>query len=256
MIGRISCPEVTRNHDGHRIDKAMSMSDAWFHVATLGADAVVWIARDEAKHALGSRRLGPGDGVSLFDGAGAIAAGVVTDQRRHDGAVAIEVTSVERAPRAARSIHMACAIPKGDRSATLIESCIPFEPASFTPLACERSVTRITGNLAARLDRIALEACKQSRQPWPCAVGPERSPDEVVRAASGRALILHPGGADLRTAAGADADLTLLVGPEGGFTQREVAACEAAGAVRVGLGATILRIELAASTAMAVLRFG
>ena len=142
------------------------------------------------------------------------------------------------------------------RSATLIESVLPFEPASITPLACERSVQRMSANLAARLDRIALEACKQSRQPWSCAIGAEVSPEAAVHAAQGRAFILHPGGTPLRDAALGLEAMTLLIGPEGGFSDREVAACEAAGAVRVGLGAAILRIELAASAAMAVLRLG
>jgi 16S rRNA (uracil1498-N3)-methyltransferase len=232
------------------------MSAAWFHVPSLAEAGIVWIPKDEAKHALGARRLGPGDAVTLFDGAGHVGTGVVTDQRRHDGALAIEVGAATAAPRARPAVHLAVAIPKGDRSATLIESCMPFEPASITPLACERSVQRMSANLAARLDRIALEACKQSRQPWSCAIGTEVPPEVAVRAAQGRALILHPGGTPLCEAArGLDA-VTLLIGPEGGFSDREVAACEAAGAVRVGLGAAILRIELAASAAMAVLRLG
>lgn len=232
------------------------MSAAWFHVPSLTGGGIVWIPKDEAKHALGARRLGPGDAVTLFDGSGHVGTGTVTDQRRHDGALAIEAGNVQRAARAAPAVHLACAIPKGDRSATLIESCMPFEPASVTPLACERSVQRMTANLAARLDRIALESCKQSRQPWSCMVGAEISPEAAVRAAKGRALIVHPGGAPLRDAVrGVDA-VTVLIGPEGGFSDREVAACEAAGAVRVGLGPTILRIELAATATMSVIRLG
>ncbi len=232
------------------------MSAAWFHVPSLAEAGIVWIPKDEAKHALGARRLGAGDAVTLFDGAGHVGTGVVTDQRRHDGALAIDVGVATTAPRAKPAVHLAIAIPKGDRSATLIESCMPFEPASITPLACERSVQRMTANLAARLDRIALEACKQSRQPWSCAIGAEISPESAVRAAQGRALILHPGGASLREAARDQDAITLLIGPEGGFSDREIAACEAVGAVRVGLGAAILRIELAASAAMAALRLG
>ncbi|MBM4051525.1 MAG: 16S rRNA (uracil(1498)-N(3))-methyltransferase [Planctomycetes bacterium] len=232
------------------------MSTAWFHVPSLEDAGIVWIPKDEAKHALGARRLGAGDAVTLFDGAGHVGRGVVTDQRRHDGALAIDVGNSTRAPRARPAVHLVCAIPKGDRSATLIESCMPFEPASITPLACERSVQRMSPNLAARLERIALESCKQSRQPWACTIAPEVSPEAAVRAAHGRSLILHPGGVPLREAVRGLEAVTVLIGPEGGFSDREVAACEAAGAVRVGLGATMLRIELAASAAMSVIRIG
>jgi hypothetical protein len=44
------------------------MSAAWFHVPSLPDAGIVWIPKDEAKHALGARRLGPGDAVTLFDG--------------------------------------------------------------------------------------------------------------------------------------------------------------------------------------------
>jgi 16S rRNA (uracil1498-N3)-methyltransferase len=49
-----------------------------------------------------------------------------------------------------------------------------------------------------------------------------------------------------------------VVGPEGGLTDAEVAACEAAGAVRAGLGPRVLRAETAAIVAVALLqaRFG
>lgn len=230
------------------------MTHAWFHIPDLAGSSTQWIARDEAKHALGSRRLAPGDPVTLFDGRGRVAQGQIADERRHDGALAIRVQDVLEAPRRAPAIHLACALPKGDRSASLIESCVPFELASFVALACERSVQRLSPSLAARLERVAIESCKQSHQPWSIMAREEQTPEQAVRVASGRVLIAHPGGAPLdHCAAGASA-CTLLIGPEGGFTTRELEQCEAAGATRVSLGPTILRVELAAAAVIASLR--
>ena len=58
------------------------MSTPWFHVTSLPAagDSIV-LDRDEAKHALGVRRLGAGDGVTVFDGRGGIAEATITGER-------------------------------------------------------------------------------------------------------------------------------------------------------------------------------
>jgi 16S rRNA (uracil1498-N3)-methyltransferase len=62
-----------------------------------------------------------------------------------------------------------------------------------------------------------------------------------------RAVIADPGGISLDPRGLAEArSLLALVGPEGGFTAAEIAAAEQAGAIRVGLGPHILRIETAA----------
>jgi 16S rRNA (uracil1498-N3)-methyltransferase len=49
-------------------------------------------------------------------------------------------------------------------------------------------------------------------------------------------------------------ELTMLVGPEGGFTDREIEACARANALRASLGESILRVETAAVVAVATAR--
>ena len=73
--------------------------------------------------------------------------------------------------------------------------------------------------------------------------------------------MLDPGAGAVPLAAAAGDALTekpesisIIVGPEGGFDDAEVQGCEESGAVRVSLGATILRTETAAVAALAVLR--
>ncbi len=151
------------------------MSAAWFHQPTLCAagppshDALVELSAAEAQHAAGSRRLGPGDAITLFDGAGTLA---------HAHIVAIQ------APRAAKPTGLPARIEavqrvspgppltlivaacKGDRLDWLIEKCTELGAARFVLTDFERSVVRTGPQHVSRLLRTAIEACKQSRRAW------------------------------------------------------------------------------------------
>ena len=60
-------------------------------------------------------------------------------------------------------------------------------------------------------------------------------------------LLAHPGGAPIERAIRSDAPITLAIGPEGGWIQREVDTFVERGFVVVSLGAPILRVESAVS---------
>ncbi|MDA0803869.1 MAG: 16S rRNA (uracil(1498)-N(3))-methyltransferase [Planctomycetota bacterium] len=242
------------------------MSDApWFFHAPLPADGgALWVNRDEARHVLGARRLRPGDAVAFMDGAGGVARGTIANERDRDGAQRVDVAPPERLARAGRLVTVATAIPKGDRSATLMESMGPLGVACVVPLACEWSVTTLSDNLRTRLERIVLEGCKQSRQPWVPSLAQEQAPVDAARSLAGggtRLILLDAEGESLinllgrlDTARGGTTPIALFIGPEGGFSPREREQLLEAGAIRASLGTGILRVELAAIVAAATTR--
>lgn len=225
-----------------------------------------WLSRDEARHATGARRMRPGDPVTLFDGRGTIARAALGHARRDDGALEVRVGHVHREQRQGRHITVASAIPKGDRLATLMEGIGPLGVAAFLPIRAERSVVPWSDHLAQRCGRILVECAKQSRSPWvttlPGPATPAQDLAGVARAAvSGGSCVLIADRAgeplrDVVRAASPERPVTALIGPEGGFSERERGAAIAAGAVPVSLGPAILRIELAATVAAALLRLG
>jgi 16S rRNA (uracil1498-N3)-methyltransferase len=238
---------------------------AWmFADAIPAAGTTHWLSRDEARHAAGSRRLRPGDPLTLFDGQGTVAHATLGNARRDDGALEVLVVAHHHVPREGRHVTLASAVPKGDRLATLMEGIGPLGVAAFVPLRTERGVVPWSGHLAQRSRRILMECAKQSHSPWvtavPDAAGGAPDVPSVVSEAAGhgaRVMIADQSGAPLaHVAAGvpADARVRVLVGPEGGFSGRERDAAVAAGAVPVSLGPAILRIELAATVAAALLR--
>ena len=233
-------------------------TSSWFHVADSSAPLRLGEVRpldpQEARHAVGARRLRDGDSIALFDGRGNVATARL--MQRGEGAA---IEAVHHQPPPTPRVVVASAIPKGDRASTLIDMATQLGMAAFVPLRCARSVVEMTDASRTRLERIAIESCKQSRRAWVPPVLDELSPVDAVRfalAAESAAILLDPAGPPLRTLASelSRARIALLIGPEGGFTDDERTAMIAAGAVTASIGDGILRIEAAAVVGLALVR--
>lgn len=225
------------------------------HLADPGATMV--LSGNEAHHATASRRLKNGDTLWLFDGHGGLARATLLSSggRRNGLEMRVEDRHDEPAPRPER--HLACALPKGDRQNVLLDMATQLGMTRFTPLRCERSVVNPGANSPARWNRICLEACKQSRRLYlPATEPPATVRDVTARAATrgSRVWIAHSS-EDAVTVSDAvnlaPGDVTLLIGPEGGFTPGEVEEAVAHGAGVLSLGTPILRIETAAVALLA-----
>jgi 16S rRNA (uracil1498-N3)-methyltransferase len=128
------------------------------------------------------------------------------------------------------------------------------------PWSAERSVVKWEGDRGAkalaRWRSTAREAGKQSRRAWlPAVQEPHATAQVVERMTTAAAtLVLHeaaeqPLAACELPAAG---DLLLVVGPEGGITDRELTALTAAGGIVVRLGPSVMRTSTAGAAAAAV----
>ncbi|TAM48453.1 MAG: 16S rRNA (uracil(1498)-N(3))-methyltransferase [Gammaproteobacteria bacterium] len=222
----------------------------------VGSRAV--LTGDEAGHALGARRLQLHDDIGLFDGRGTAARAVVTAVDRRRKTLEAKLTDRRRIPAPRPAVHLACALPKGDRAAVLLDMATQLGMVRFTPLLCARGVVKPNPNTLDRLRRICLEACKQSRRFYLPELDAPLTPRELARAsAPGNLWIAHPAAGAVPLSAAANANmLTLLIGPEGGFTDEEVQEVIAAGACPFSLGSGILRIETAAIAALALATLG
>lgn len=214
--------------------------------------ATLVLTGDEAHHAAASRRLHEGDTLWLFDGCGGLARTKLlrVAERGRTLELRIEERRTEPPPRPA--IHLACALPKGDRQNVLLDMATQLGMTRFTPLTCERGVVKPGANSMARWKKICLEACKQCRRlhlPVIETTSTARDVAERAAAVNSSVWLAHPAAqaVTVSTAVNQGAnDVTILVGPEGGFTEEEIGQAVAAGAKLLALGTTILRIETAA----------
>jgi len=118
--------------------------------------------------------------------------------------------------------------------------------SGFQPVITERTVANHIN--WARMEKIVTESAEQSNRNSVPKILPIKKFDEID--------LSHIAFADERAAYGAElpgdarGTTQILIGPEGGFSDREFAALDASGAIGIGLGKTILRAELAAAIAV------
>ncbi len=212
-----------------------------------GADRLE-ITGPEADHARRVKRLGAGQRVTLLDGRGRIAEAEVVESRR---SLVLEVRERSEAPRVRPRIDVWSATPKGPRSGDLIDALSQVGAASWRGMHSKRSVVDPGDNKLARLERVAHEACKQSHRAWTLEILPPSTFEEALRAEAGETIVLaDPTGAPYARH-GAER-VRLIVGPEGGFEDSELDAARAAGAVLANFGPHVMRIEVAAPIACAI----
>ena len=210
----------------------------------------------EGRHAATVRRLRAGEVVDLCDGRGGRAGCVVVQVGRDE--VVLDVRSRSQEPPPVPRLVLVQALAKGDRGELAVELATEVGVDLVVPWAAARSVVRWEGargeKARERWRATAREAGKQSRRAWLPDVAPlERTAQVAARLrAAGAALVLSEDAREPLTAVPLPAagDLVLVVGPEGGIGDDELAAL---GGTPVRLGPTVLRTSTAGAAALAVL---
>lgn len=203
---------------------------------------------DEARHLARVLRARVGDAVTLFDGRGRRWAARVTAIGRDEVALDADDAEIDPEPLGTH-LTLAVALPKGDRQKWMVEKLTELGVRTLVPLETNRGVAEATDAARARLERAVIEACKQCGRNTLLEITPPRSLAALLATVSDQAhvFVAHPGGPPSSAREGARAGAVLaLVGPEGGFTDEELAAADSAGAERIGLGPHVLRVETAA----------
>jgi len=218
---------------------------------SLSDAATLTIGGDEADHAVRSRRLRPGDTVCVTDGRGAL----VTARIDHTRKSSLELTILDRsvAPRISPALRVFTATPKGQRLDKMIDQLSQAGAASWSPLETSLGVVDPGDRKLDRLHRIAIEAAKQCHRPWVLEIGSSTSLDDGVRT-SPAVVIADASGAPYRRTG--SAEIALLVGPEGGFTEHELASASSVGGAGVQIasfGPLAMRIETAAVVASGII---
>lgn len=134
-----------------------------------------------------------GSKVEVFDGKGSRA--VATVIAVHKNATVVETAELERVnSKRDTRITLATSLPKGDRQKWLMEKLTELGVDRVIPLETERGVAQPTDNALERLERVALEACKQSRNEWLLQIDPPVEWSELDRNLKPNTLklIAHP----------------------------------------------------------------
>lgn len=241
------------------------MTDACYLAELSGAQPgdVVAVTGDEGRHAAVVKRTRVGETVLVADGAGAAIRGEVVEVGKQQ----IRVLVAERlgTPQRPHRWTVVQALAKGDRSEIAVESLTELGADRIVAWQAARSVVRWQPRPGepgkaekgvARWHATAREATKQSRRFRVPEVG-YATTDRVVEliAAADLAVVCHEDAATplARLQLPNSGQVVIVVGPEGGLTEDELARFQAAGAQPVSLGDGVLRTSTAGVVALAQL---
>jgi 16S rRNA (uracil1498-N3)-methyltransferase len=217
----------------------------------------------EIRHIRKVLRLGKGDSVNLFDGEGReyhasiaqISQGAVILSLKPDAAPVLLESPLK--------IILGMALLKTSKFEWLLQKVTELGVSEIVPFSSSHVVPRWaegqTKTRLARWEKIAAEAAKQCGRAAIPKIHPPRSFEEALGFDEGQAtkvlLREKEKGGILAGAVAHSSKVFVLVGPEGGFTERETLQAQEAGFRLVRLGPRILRAETAGVAIVALLQF-
>lgn len=218
----------------------------------------------EGRHAVSVARVRVGETIRLADGRGTVVTGAVASLGQDSLRLSVASVAVDPAPRP--SLTLVQALAKGGRDEMAVQAATEIGVDRIVPWSAARSVSRWDGPKVEkgrqRWAAIAQEAAKQAVRSRVPSVDAPVTTAQLAASGSGAVgiravLVLDPVGAVRLSAWEPPADvdeIVLVVGPEGGIDGSEFERLEAAGAVRVRLGDTVLRTSTAGPAALAILQ--
>src|SRR5258706_265778 len=223
----------------------------------LGPGAQFTLPPEAAQHVGRALRLKAGDAIIVFDGRGGEYDATIQriDKERVDVKVGAWRDVEAESPL---NVGIVQGLPEADKMDWIIQKTVELGVSWVQPIVCERSVVRLSGERAARREahwrRVAVAACEQC--------GRNRIPDVrptlgfqswIAVPATIRRWMLVPDGTPVAAMSAPDGPLELLVGPEGGLSERELDLALPRGFETIALGRRMLRTETAPVVAMAAM---
>lgn len=227
---------------------------------TLVTGAQLSLPADSA-HYLGTvLRAREGDAVRVFNAADGEFDAVVSKSKK--GHVDVTIGECVRAPENAAKLglHLALGLSRGDRMDYAIQKATELGVTEITPLFTEHGEVRLKPdrleNKLRHFEKIAINAAEQcGRLDVPVINTPLPLDAFLAQETQAKRLLLEPGGEQRLTASQTLTDIQLLIGPEGGFSEQEVAQARASNCEIMRLGPRVLRTETAPVAALAILQF-
>jgi 16S rRNA (uracil1498-N3)-methyltransferase len=217
---------------------------------------------DEARHLSQVLRLGAGDEVAVFDGDGREYRGRV-EQVARDGASVRLIAAQDPAPEPAVRVTLAQAALKGEKMDDVVRDATMMGVAAVEPLVTEHTASFLkAGHAPERWRRIAVASAKQCRRAVVPRIGAgmtlddwlasDRAPLKVLLVEPSASVEGHPA-AVLQGARPPAA--SILIGPEGGWSTREIESAVANGYLPITLGRRTLRADAVPVVALGVLQY-
>ncbi|MGJ8516159.1 16S rRNA (uracil(1498)-N(3))-methyltransferase [Carnimonas bestiolae] len=217
----------------------------------------------QARHVGRVMRAREGQSLRLFDGRGCEVDALVASVERRQVDVRV-VAKREPLPESPLRVHLGQVVSKGERMDFVVQKATELGVAEITPLYSERADVRLNDEREAKKlahwRGVAVSACEQCGRAWlPRINSPRRLSDWLEGQHGPLRWILHPGEAGGAVEGdpfdgNVSRETSLLIGPEGGFSDAEVALARSLHFVPRTFGPRILRTETAPLVALSILQ--
>lgn len=233
--------------------------------APLQTGALLPLPDGAAQHVSRVLRLGPGATLKLFNGSGGDYEATIETVRRNEVAVRVGVHDGTESESPLR-ITLLQGLARGEKMDLILQKATELGVAGIVPVQMARSTVRLDARNAQAKQRhwqsVVISACEQCGRNTVPTVSPPRDLQQSLAVSTAHKLMLAPDDGALGVVDWAatalvptvPAEISVLVGPEGGFDAAERAAALAAGFTNCRLGPRILRTETAGLAALAVLQ--
>lgn len=237
-----------------------------FYVENIGTTPSYLIIKgDQARHIRTVLRLKVSDSIILFDGKGSEYNAAITEL--HPGFVKVQIieriTPIDESPL---KITMGQGIMKFKKMDLIVQKATELGITSIIPFISSRAIPKRKGDLGMRkVERwrnIAIESLKQCGRAVPPYIGDIVSFDDLLRQSTEVPLKLifwenaqRGKLPEILRSHSKTKEVIALIGPEGGFTQREVDRAQAHKFIPVKAGDRLLRAETAAIAFMSIIQY-
>lgn len=215
---------------------------------------------EDGRHIARSLRMHTGDALTLSDGAGTDYTGEIESITGDTVMVRLTDKFKNRSEPTLR-VTLYPGMPKADKLELITQKAVELGVTKIVPVLTSRSVSRPDAKSVSkkqeRLQRIALEAAKQSGRGIIPEIGKMTDLESALKTAPGKKILSYEGGGEALGALVSpdEAEVSVFIGPEGGFDAVEVQLAKQYGATPATLGPRILRTETAPLAALSVLMY-
>ena len=232
----------------------MARKPRFFVKSLIGNSAT--LNQSESHHLMTVLRLNIGDAVTLFDGTGVVKLARIS----HFGGKNVHLKIDRTLPcnESPLQITVAMAVPRAQKMSFVIAKLTELGVATIRPLLLDHSAVT-ESYINSRIKRwtsIGVAAAKQCRRGVaPDITNAQTLEQSLVDTTTSNRLLMNPGSRNLQPNLNISTSVNTWIGPEGGWSKRELEIAQAHSVVTFGLGPRIFRIETAAICSVTILQW-
>ena len=220
-------------------------------------DERVLLDSSETRHLRDVLRLNEGDNVVVFDGCGGEYSCTVAEIKKNETELLLICKQEPSSPESQLELTLAAAMIKGEKFDLVVQKAVELGVRKLIPLRTKRTdfKSKDSAKRVERWRKIAMEASKQCGRAYLMTVTDPLDFEMLISSddVSGTFIFTEREG-DKMPDSLTDSKITMVVGPEGGWDEVELAAARSAGAALITLGGRTLRAETAAISIAAIVQ--